>query len=228
MLTVAAIIGGLAVQTAPASPPLAEVLPRAAALCAKAAETNSWSLEKGTDFYEPEESRIKLPAGEPSGSRAAKMIAQMNAGMKTLADTPPLIQRVIGHSQSRMMFKISMAARFPAASGEVWVIFYNGNACDLYVTGSSEPVAPLAASLANTLGAQGWQTAAAVDAGEKMPLSQRLLLRAAPKPDMPGYGVRAKMQWLSPAAADSEGVQLDISYLAGNVGAAQPDAAQKP
>ncbi|HWU95373.1 MAG TPA: hypothetical protein VN029_07230 [Sphingomonas sp.] len=229
MLTLAAMIGGLAVQTAPASPPLAEVLPRAAAFCVKAAESTGRVVPAGADFYLPDAMLTTMSERVAKNNpKLAKSVADLNAGMKPLSTAPELIQRVLQTSRGTRLFGTAGVVRFPAASGSAWVFLSRGSACDLYVTGSDAPLGPLVQLLATKLESEGWTTAKAVDATEAMPLSQRVMLHMAPLPDAPANGTRATLQWLSPVAAQPDGVQLEINYMNGNIEVKQPAPVQNP
>ncbi|MEP9359502.1 hypothetical protein [Sphingomonas sp. KR3-1] len=218
MLTLAAMIGGFAAQAAPASPPLAEVLPRAAAFCGSMTEAEKITTPNGAELYAPDNA---LPVMSPG-------VASRNRSIKPLSTAPALVQRFIATGQASRPYRVDSAFRFPAASGEAWVILYSGAACDLFVTGSAQPLDPLVQALATGLEGQGWRTLRYTAATTAMPLSQRVMLQTAPKPGAAAHGTRAMLQWLAPAVAQSDGVQLEINYMSGDIAAQQPAPAQKP
>jgi hypothetical protein len=226
MLALAAMIGGFAAQAAPAPPPLAEVLPRAAAFCAGATEATEIKTPDGAEFYAPDAS---LPIPPATLERARPGLAQKAYGSrKSLSTAPALIQRIIATSRGSRLYKLDSAFRFPSASGEAWVILYRGAACDLFVTGSAQPLEPLVQALGTKLEAAGWRTLKTAPATEAMPLSQRVMLQMTPQPAAPAHGTRAMLQWLSPAAAQPDGVQLEINYMSGDIAVKQPAPTQKP
>jgi hypothetical protein len=212
----AAVIGGLAALPVSSTPPLAEVLPRAAAFCAAAAETNSWTNPDGTDTYVSDEWAPKLP---PIPSRTNAKTAKAFASMATFSDMPMLIQRAVAAGRSHSPFKPSAAIHFPAASGSAWVIVYSGTVCDLYVTGSAAPVAPLAEALLIKFAGERWRTVGSTDT---TPFTKRVMVHSAPKPDKPGFGTRASIQWRSTAVAKPDGIQLEINYLAADLADISP------
>jgi len=222
MFAVAAMIGGLAALPVSIAPPLAEVLPRAAAFCAAAAETDSWRNPDGTDTYVSDGWAPKLPSG-PSRTNAKS--AKAFAGMATFSDMPVLIQRAVATGRSHSAFKPSAAIRFSAASGSAWAIVYSGTACDLYVTGSVEPVAPLAEALLIKFADEGWRTVGSTDT---TPFARRVMIHSAPKPDKPRFATRASIQWLGTAVAKPDGIQLEINYLAADLADIPPTPPAKP
>jgi hypothetical protein len=102
--------------------------------------------------------------------------------------------------------------RFAAAKGDVWAVVYDKlPSCDLMVTGADGDMPTLAAALSRSLTSHGWTLLKSIPATATSPLAEQLLVRT-----MSGNrGLRVIIRALAPAPADKAGVQMELSFLAG-------------
>jgi hypothetical protein len=204
MIVGAALV--LAAQTAaaaPAAPPLSEALGQAASFCEAALYTGSVGLPANATVY------MSIPAAA--------------GGVRPLSEIPELVQRFAATQPMGRTVAPNVAVRFLASEGEVWTIGYGEvAACDLMVTNGSDVPALAAALVAGLDQEKGWDSVKAVPASAAMPLSQHVLVKPKPQADDPAYAFRVKVRWPDAPAADRDGVQLDMSYVAGTLKSPAP------
>lgn len=182
---------------------LDSTLARASDFCERAA-----SRAAGTGFPIPAGGGISIHDGRPPALGTPDLV-------KRFADTQP-----IGRLASADRFYL----HFLAPGGDVWAVVYDGMpACDVMVTGAAGDMPAAAARLADSLRRNGWQSAGSTAATATMPLAQHVLVKQVPKAGAPALGLRLRIRALSGAAAEPDGVQLELGFLAGEVGTSSPD-----
>lgn len=133
--------------------------------------------------------------------------------------TPDLVKRFAQTQTSGRLASVApFYLHFFAKGGDVWAVVYDGlPTCDVMVTGAAGDMPAAASRLADSLRRSGWQVAGSTPATAAMPLAQHILLKKMPKTGSPGFGLRLRIRALSGAGADPAGVQLEMSFLAGEV-----------
>jgi hypothetical protein len=178
--------------------PLADALAQAAAFCEASLFSGGVQLPPNTIIY------MRVP-------RAA-------GSVRPLSELPELVKRFAATQPMGRTTQTSGAVKFAASEGEVWAVNYGEMpACDLMVTkGSNVPA--LAAALVRNLDEQGgWENVRTVPASASMPLSDHVLRKLKPQADDQNYGFRLRVRWPIETAADQNGIQLEMSYLAGTM-----------
>jgi hypothetical protein len=188
---------------ATSAPPLADALAQAATFCEASLYSGDVRLPANATVY----MRVHAAAGS----------------VRPFSEIPAIVQRFMETQPMSRMTAPSGAVLFAASEGEVWAVGYGEMpACDLMVTNSSG-VPTLANALVRKLDEQeGWESVRAVPASAAMPLSDHLLRKPKPQSDDPAYGFRLKVRWPAEAITDRNGVQLEMSYLAGTMKSSAP------
>jgi hypothetical protein len=150
--------------------------------------------------------------------------ADMHDATPPALGTPDIVKRFAATQPIGRMAAPSFFVRFPASNGEVWAVLYEGMpACDFMITGADGDMPTLATDLAKSLGAtRGWRTMSSEPATGGMPFAQLVLVKRMPRTGTPEFALRASIRALSASIATKEGVQLDMSFLAGKIGTGAP------
>lgn len=134
--------------------------------------------------------------------------------------TPDLVKRFAQTQPSaRLASGPPFNLHFFAKGADVWAIVYDGiPTCEIMVTGASGDMPAVASRLAESLRRSGWRIAEASPATAARPFAQHVLLKKIPKPGAADYGLRLRLRAMSGASAAPEGIQLEMSFLAGEAG----------
>ena len=140
--------------------------------------------------------------------------------------TPDLVKRFAATQQSGRMTSPAFFVQFRSSDGLVWAVVYEGMpACDFMITGADGDMPAMASRLsANLSERKGWQIMASAPATAAMPLAQHLLVKKMPKAGAPEFGIRLRIRALAGEAADKDGVQMEMSFLSGEIGSASAPA----
>lgn len=189
--------------------------PAAAASRSKAKGGLDSTLARASDFCEraaTREAGTGLPV--PSGGGVA-----IHDGSPPALGTPDLVKRFADNQQTGpLASEQRFYVHFLAPGGDVWAVVYDKlPACDVMVTGAAGDMPAAASRLTDSLRRNGWQIAGST------PLAQHVLVKKLPKAGMPGFGLRLRLRALSGDAADPGGVQLEMSFLAGDVETSSAD-----
>jgi hypothetical protein len=200
---VAAWAGVLAPSAMAADAPssISEAVFHAVTLCERAVQTEGavrFDRPKGAELYEDLLGR----AGKPD-------IARMQS------TAPALIQRFVSTLPWRAMEAPAMMMRYPAASGEAWaVIGQRTGSCNVMVTGSVDPVA---ATLVDQMAERGWRVVVARPAVKPATFAQHVLVKMNPTPSAPNWGVRALVRSVGFTPEARDGVEMEMSFVAGDI-----------
>ena len=196
-------------MAADVSSSISEAVFHAVALCERAVQTEGsipFDRPNGAELYEDMLGR----AGKPN-------IARMQS------EAPALVQRFILTLPWRAVEAPTMMMRYPATSGEAWaVVGQRTGSCSVLVTGSVDPVA---ATLVEQMAAGGWRIAAARPAIKPATLAQYVLVKMNPTPSAPNWGVRALVRSVGFTPETRDGVEMDISFVAGDIVIKSPTTA---
>jgi hypothetical protein len=139
--------------------------------------------------------------------------AILHGGASTAAAVPDLVQRFASTTFSGLLGLSSpFYIQFPAMGGQLWVVAYDGvPTCDVMITGAEGDMTAEASALADTLrGKAGWDLLSA-QTPSAMPLAQYTLVKQMPS----GQAIRLRMRALAGSAAEPDGVQWELSFIAG-------------
>ena len=180
---------------------ISEAVFHAVELCERAVQTEGavpFDRPKGAELYED----LLGQAGRPD-------IARMQS------EAPALVQRFVQTLPWRTIEAPAMMMRYPAASGEAWAVIGQKNrSCNVMVTGSVDPVA---ATLVEQMAARGWRVVIARPAVKPATLAQHVLVKMNPTLSAPDWGVRARVRSLGFTPDTRDGVEMEMSFLAGNI-----------
>lgn len=198
------ILIALLTATAPANMaptlPISSATMQAVAMCERAVQADgniALDMPKGTELFHDLLGRAK------------------GAGIHMTADAPPLIQRFVMTQPWRAVEPPSFMIRYPSGSGEAWAIVAGRTrSCNVVVTGSTDP------SASNILGKMqpaGWRMIITRPASQPGMLASHTLVKMNPTPSAPNWGVRAIVRSLGFTPDTRDGVQMEMSFIAGDI-----------
>ncbi len=153
----------------------------------------------------------------PPGAQLYMNMYREVGGIKPFEQVPALVKRFAATQPAGRAGGVSGYVSWPkAAGGSVWVVMYQTIGCDIMVTGSSDPAAAVL-PFVQLLEGHGYSLIRSTEASSVQPLSQRLLLKRQPTAASPAYGTRVRVTWPKEASSKPDGIQIEISYLAGNI-----------
>lgn len=197
-MAAAVLLALAASQAAPASGPAAplEAFRSAAAFCEGAVQTSDVTVPFDVaEFY----------------------VGNFQSGVvKPVSKVPPLVQRFAAAQPAARAYPLQAYLRFPSTAGSAWAVLYAGGACDVMLTGADDAPA-LGRQLGEQLTGAGWTLFKSVESGPGVAMVQWLWYKRLPRPDEPAFGIRMLMQWPTLTAEERDVVQLEVSFLAGDL-----------
>ena len=161
-----------------------------------------------------------VTTGQPHIPASAQLYMNMYreaGGIKPFEQVPALVKRFAATQPGGRVGPVSGYVTWPqSAGGSVWVVMYQTSGCDILVTGVTD-VSVVAVPFVRSLESAGFSILRSIDASSSQPLSQRLFLKRQPTATAPAYGTRISVAWPTGAASKPDGVQMTVSYLAGDI-----------
>ncbi|WCM25439.1 hypothetical protein NDN01_15385 [Sphingomonas sp. QA11] len=135
--------------------------------------------------------------------------------VQSINDTPDIVRRYIATSAAGV--PPQFVYQFKTSTGGVWAVLRSWvDRCDIIVSGLEDRSVGDGATNAFADNA-GWRPALKGTATHTTPPGRVSFVKSLPQPRYPNYGIAASVTNLGTTADKSDGVQLEINIMAGDV-----------